>query len=152
MPAWITITLADLQDARVAELVTAFREEALGDDQADPMPRQIQTVTDEIRRCIAFCPSTPLDADPATVPAGLRALAVEKIIRTMKGRLLQAFTDDEKDAERLYQKRLEQLTRCEWPVDKPDNPLGTPITSAGGNIQVVSSRSRPATGDSLRGL
>lgn len=150
MPAWITITVADLNDARVAELVTALREEALGVGQTDPSPRIIQLVIDEVRRCIAFCSSTPLDADAATVPAGLKDLVVQKIIRTMKGRLTMALTDDEKDAERLYQKRLEQLTRCEWPVDKPDTAIATaPVNSAGG-VELASNGRRKTAGiDSL---
>lgn len=150
MPAWITITIDDLNDARVAELVTALREEALGVGQTDPAPRIIQLVVNEVRRCIAFCANTPLDADPATVPTGLKDLAAQKIIRTMKGRLLQPLTDDEKDAERLYQKRLEQLTRGEWPVDKPDNVLTpAPVVSAGG-VEQASVGRRKSTGlDSL---
>lgn len=124
MPNWITISLADLNDARVAELVTALRQEELAAGQTDPMPRRIQTVVDEIRRCIGFCASTPLDANLLAIPAGLKDLAVEKIVRGLKGRLLMPLTDDEKEAEKLYQRRLEQLTRCEWPVDKPDTPIG----------------------------
>ncbi len=129
MPAWLQITLADLNDARVAELIEALRQEELGAGQSDPMPRRIQTVVDEIRRCIGFCASTPLDADTAAIPAGLKDLAVEKIVRGLKGRLLLPLTDDEKEAEKLYQKRLEMLTRCEWPVDKPDTPIATPPVS-----------------------
>ena len=138
MPAWITIVLADLNDARVAELIEAVRKEELGAGQTDPMPRRIQTVTDEIRRCIAFRASTPLDADTTTIPTGLKDMAVEKIFRGLKGRLLIPLTDDEKDAEKLYQKRLEQLTRCEWPVDKPDTVATTPTVEKSGASRVVS--------------
>lgn len=152
MPAWITITLADLNDARVAELVDALRKEELGAGQTDPMPRRIQTVVDEIRRCIAFCPSTPLDANTATIPAGLKDQAVEKIVRGLKGRLLLPLTDDEKDAEKLYQRRLEQLTRGEWPVDKPDTLAATPTVERSGASQVVSSDRRNVTHDDVRGL
>ncbi|PTX95763.1 hypothetical protein [Opitutus sp. ER46] len=120
---WITLTIDDLNDARAGALVTAMRTKALAEGQSDPSPRVIQMVVDEIRRCIAFAQQTPLETDPTTIPQGLREMAAQKIIRVMKARLLQALTDDEKTAEQLYQKRLEQLTRAEWPVDKPATPL-----------------------------
>jgi hypothetical protein len=87
--SWITLTVSDLEDARAAELVAALRDEALGDGQSDPFPRLAQMVVDEVRRCIAFCASTPLDADAATIPAGLKELVVAKLGRVMKARLLQ---------------------------------------------------------------
>lgn len=150
---WITLTLADLNDARVAELVAALRQEELGAGQTDPMPRRIQTVVDEIRRCIGFCPSTPLDANTAALPPGLKDLAVEKIVRGLKGRLLMPLTDDEKEAEKLYQRRLEQLTRCEWPVDKPDTLIAaSPVQAAGGVEQAGTPSPRHATREKLAGL
>ncbi|MBL9187921.1 MAG: hypothetical protein JNK23_10610 [Opitutaceae bacterium] len=152
MPAWLQITLADLNDARVAELIEALRQEELGAGQTDPMPRRIQTVVDEIRRCIGFCASTPLDADTAAIPAGLKDLAVEKIVRGLKGRLLLPLTDDEKDAEKLYQKRLEQLTRCEWPVDAPATPIDVSPVSPTTGAEVARTSDRAATRESLAGL
>jgi hypothetical protein len=152
MPAWITITTADLEDVRVAELVTALRQEALGVGQTDPAPRIIQTVVDEVRRCIAFCASTPLDTNAAAIPTGLKDLVVQKIVRTMKGRLLMPLSDDEKDAEKLYQKRLEQLTRCEWPVDIPDSPIGTAPVNPAGGVEQISGTTRRFTRDSLGAL
>lgn len=149
---WTQIVLLDLQDARVAELVDALRQEALGSGQTDPMPRIIQTVVDEVRRCIAFCSSTPLDADTAAIPAGMKDHVVQKIFRTMKGRLLQPLTDDEKEQEKLYQRRLEQLTRCEWPVDVPTNPIATPPVAPAGGVELASASPRKFTRDSLGGL
>jgi hypothetical protein len=148
--SWITITLADLNDARVAELIDALRKEELGAGQGDPMPRRIQTVVDEIRRCIRFG-NALLDADTAKIPAGLKDLAVEKIVRGLKGRLLLPLTDDEKEAEKLYQRRLEQLTKGEWPVDTTDNPEATPTVSKSAASQVIKSGAALCRGD-LAGL
>jgi hypothetical protein len=152
MPNWNAIIIADLNDARVAELITALREEALGVGQTDPTPRIIQIVVDEVRRCISFCANTPLDADTTAIPAGLKDMVVQKIFRTMKGRLLQPLSDDETAAERTYQKRLEQLTRCEWPVDKPDNPIGTAPVSPKTGVELASNTPRQATRASLNAL
>lgn len=150
--SWITITVADLEDARVAELVNALREEALGDTQTDPMPRFIQTTIDEVRRCISMWASTPVDVDATKIPAGLQELVSEKIVRRMKGRLLQPLTEDETKAEALYQKRLEMLTRGEWPVDKTDTPLlPQPVANHSG-VEVAASTTRRFTRDSMQGL
>ena len=152
MPAWITITLADLNDARVAELIEAVRTEELASGQGDPMPRRIATVTAEVRRCIAFCTSTPLDADTTTIPAGLKDMAVEKIFRGLKGRLLMPLTEDEVRAEALYQKRLEMLTRCEWPVDLPDTAATTPTVQPTTGAEQIGGAKRRFTADTLRDL
>lgn len=149
---WITITIADLQDARVAELVEALRTEALAAGQTDPMPRLIQTTIDEVRRCIAMCPTTPVDVDAAKIPAGLQELVTEKIVRRMNGRLLQPNSEDETKAEALYQKRLEQLTRCEWPVDTTATPLTPAPVATNSGVEIASSSTRQFTRESMRGL
>ena len=125
MPAWINIVPADLNDARVAELVEAFRTEELGSGQTDPMPRVIATVATELRDCIAFGGRT-LSATENSIPPGLKDLAVGKIVRALKARLLQPLTDDERTAEALYQKRLENLRDGNWPVDDPADPEDEP--------------------------
>lgn len=153
MPAWITLTLADLNDARVAELVEAVRREELAPGQTDPLARRIQIVVNEIRHCIAYDGGTPLETDPATIPSGLKELAVEKIFRGLKLRLLLPFTDAEKEGERLYQKRLEQLTRGEWPVDQPAVPLLTPTVQPSTGVALAGTPARrQATITTLRDL
>ncbi|MES2692784.1 MAG: hypothetical protein V4773_04870 [Verrucomicrobiota bacterium] len=149
---WTHIVLLDLQDARVAELIDALRQEALGSGQTDPMPRVIQTAIDELRRCVAFCPNTPLDADTAAIPAGLKDLVVQKIVRTLKGRLQLPLDADEKEAEKLYQRRLEQLTRGEWPVDTPTTPIATSPVSPTRGIELANSTPRQFTRSTLGGL
>jgi len=149
---WLSITIPNLEDARVAEFITALREEALGQNQTDPSPRLIQDVVEEVRRCIAFCPSTPLDARLDTIPVGLKPLVVEKIVRTLKARLMIALTEDERAAERLYQKRLEQLTKCEWPVDKPDTPIADAPVEPTGGVTFLGAEQRHFTKEKLRRL
>lgn len=130
MPAWIAIALLDLNDARVAELIEAFRTEELGAGQSDPMPRLIANVCTELRDCITFGGAT-VSATANSIPASLKELAVQKVARLLKQRLLQPLSDDEKEAEKLYQKRLEKLTQGEWPVETPDNPVTVPDVPQG---------------------
>lgn len=144
--------MIDLHDARVAELIDALRQEALGSGQTDPMPRIIQCVVDEIRRCIAFRASAPLDADGTTIPAGLKGLAVKKVVREMKARLLLSQTAEEAEAEKLYQHRLEQLTRGEWPVDIPTNSLAVSPVAALTGVELASGSPRLVSRTTLGGL
>lgn len=146
---WITIIVDDLNEARVAELITALRTEALAIDQPDPMPGIISKVVGEVRSCIGFCSSTPLDADAAKVPANLKDMVVQKIVRTMKGRLLMALSDDETKEETVYQQRLRLLTECSWPVEKTDTPIATATVSPRTGVEQASVSPRLATRDSL---
>jgi hypothetical protein len=123
MPNWITLTSDDLDDHNVAELITALREEALGDNQTDPFPRILEEVTNELRSAIAFSGKYQLDATLTTVPKSLKEIAVKKVIRIMKGRLQQALSDDEKADAKIYEDRLKALINFAWPVDEADVPL-----------------------------
>lgn len=142
MPLWITPTIDALNDARASKLVEAMRTKALAVGQTDPMPRIIATVVDEVRSCIGFCASTRLDIDVTTIPANLKDLVVQKIIRVLKGRLLQLLTVDEITDERTYQTRLKQLTECAWPVDKTDTPIATTPTQARSSSPRITARER----------
>lgn len=152
MPAWFTPSIADLNEARVAELVEALRSEELANGQPDPMPGIITKVTDEVRSCIGFCASTQLDIDSTKVPANLKDMIVQKIFRTMKGRLLQPLREDEKDEEEIYQDRLLKLTRCAWPVDKTDTPIATESVQTVNAKPSIEPRTRSFTRDQGDGL
>lgn len=142
MSNWITITVADLNDHKVAELVTALREEALGDGQADPMPGIIIEVTNEVRSAIAFSGRYTVDVNAAAIPQGLREIAAKKILRVMKGRLQLPLSDDEaKDAE-IYEARIKALIKGEWPVDEPDDPLSTPEVQSAAPTPRITKRHR----------
>lgn len=125
MATWITITLSDLNDARAAKLVEALRTKALAEGQTDPMPRIVTKVATEIRDSIAFG-GVAVSATAEALPLGLKDVAVQKIIRVLKSRLLMELTEDERSDETLYQKRLEQLNRGAWPVEPTDDPIATP--------------------------
>jgi hypothetical protein len=150
--SWITITLADLNEARAAELVTALRTEALGAGQADPMPGRIQTVIDEIRRAIAFYSSNPLDADSTKIPTSAKEIAVGEIVGRLKQRLLMALSEDEVRAEKRYYATLDKFKAGAEPVDTTDNPIATSPVQASGGSQVVCNPCRIVTRDSLNGL
>ena len=137
MANWFTISAGDLNDRKVAELVTALREEALAVGQTDPMPRIIADVTREIRDAIGFSGRYTLDANPASLPNGLKEIAVKKVVRDMKGRLQQALDKDEETDAEIYEARLKALVKGEWPVGEPDTPLSpVPVQTASASPRI----------------
>jgi hypothetical protein len=147
---WLTLADGDFDDAQVAELVAALREEALGEGQDDPLPNFIADTTREIRDVILYS-GKPVDAVALSIPGSLKELAVEKVLRRAKKRLNRLNEQDTRD-EAFYQQRLVQLRDGKWPIETPDNAITTPaVTPATGQISVV--HSRPAiSGRALNGL
>lgn len=145
MPAWTTITIADLQAARHAELVAAVLRKAKAIGQADPIAATITKIVGEVRGCIGFKSPTLLDADTATIAPNLVDLCVQKIARVLMARIGRALNDDEKADEKTYQRRLDQLKDGEWPVDAPENSTAPTAQTPSSGISVASSTRRRAT-------
>ncbi len=152
MPSWTNITAADLLEVRAAKLVEALASKALGSDQVDPTPATISKVVDELRMAIAFSGRYVLNADTATIPSSLKDLAVQRVIRLMKGRLLMALTETEREDERTWQKRIEQLIAGKWAVETPVTPASTSPAQAPSGAQVISSTPRQCNRSSMSGL
>lgn len=142
--SWETISVRDLEDARHAELVDAVRRKALAVNQPDPLPKLIQDTIDEIRGCIGFKSAALLDSDVAKIARNLKPLAIDKIARRMVARIGRSLSDSERDEEKVYQRRLEDLKNGEWPVDAPDTATATE-TAAQPRRQVPSIAERDRT-------
>ena len=151
MPSWINISSSDLSEARASKLVDAMATKALGASQPDPTPATISKVAQELRAAIAFSGRYQIDASIDSIPASLKDLAVERIIRLLKGRLMINLTDTEREEDRLYQKRLEQLTQGKWPVEIAGTPAPLSPVQAAGAAQVISTTTRRCTRSTLSG-
>jgi hypothetical protein len=132
MPNWIPITVADLQDSKVAALLTALTGAALAPGQTDTAPRIIQAVVDRMRRKIASCPRNQLDANPAAIPRGLKTMAVDLILADLKGRLEEPLTQDEQRAIERHTSDLNRIAECKDVVEQPDNAIDAPVQEDSG--------------------
>jgi hypothetical protein len=150
--SWITITLADLKDAKVAALVEACRTAALGAGQTDPIPNIISSVITRIRAEIAGCKTNLLDIDTAKIPPDLKGLAARMILREACSRLQQALTDDEREEQRNDLRYLERIAKCEIPVAATDTPADTAEVQHGVAFEQASTPTRTATRSKLAGL
>jgi hypothetical protein len=142
MSNWTTITEPDLKDAKLADLVEAYKTAALGDGQADPIPNVIANVVARIRAEIKGCAKNILDLDTGKIPTDLKSLAARMVCRELQSRLRLPLKDDERDERRSDERYLERIAKCEVPVAVPDNPETTATTQA--------STVRPATSTPAR--
>lgn len=129
MANWVSITIDDIEDSKVAKLVTALRTRALADDQDDPTPELTQRVVDEVRRKIASNTSNRLDEDVTTVPKGLKSMVTELVYFKLKGRLNKSLTSDEKEDKRQYERELNRIAEGKDVVEQPDTPVEAEIES-----------------------
>lgn len=135
--SWTPILPADLEDAKVAALVTALRSAALGENQTDPAERIIAGVVVRIRTEVAGCPQNRLDADESKIPGSLKDLALRMVVRQMMSRLKKALSEDERTEQANDLKYLERISKCGVPIETPDNPITPPVESASGGFEVV---------------
>jgi hypothetical protein len=140
MSNWIAITVADLKDAKLAALVTALQEKALGDSQTDPTPRLTQAVIDRIRRKIASNPKNRVDSDPTKIPAGLKTMAVDLIYAEMKGRLEFDLTQDERDSISRHEADLKVIAKGDEVVEQPDDAVDAPVQATSGTPTITEGR------------
>jgi len=123
MPNWIAITLDTLHEAKVAALVDACDTAALAANQAARSPGIIQGVINHVRRKVASHQRNKLDADPTTIPQGLRDHAVDLIIARLKTALEMDLTEDERKNLERRERDLNRVAEGLDVVDQPDNAV-----------------------------
>jgi hypothetical protein len=138
-PRWIAITVDDLNDAKIAKLVTALRTKALGDSQTDPTPRIIQAVVNRIRRKVANNRKNRLDADETKIPKSLKKTAVVLTLAELKGRLEMALTADETKAVDKAEDDLKEIANGDA-IEEPDTPIAAPVQDTVGSPSVTDRR------------
>lgn len=148
--SWISLTVADLQEAKVAALIDACSTAAKATGQEDRAAGLIQGVVNEIRRKVASCASNRVDEDTAKIPEGLRDLAVDMIIARLKKAIELSLTQDEREALARAERTLTRIADCKEVVDSPDDPI-TPETEAPQASPSFGTRPRYFTRDSQDG-
>jgi phage gp36-like protein len=148
---WLAITTDDLNDTKVAALVTALRSSALGSGQDDPVEEMIATVTARIRAEVGACPRNQVDSDTTKIPASLKRLGCRMVAFEMMGRLQIELNEDERDERRSDIRLLERIAKCELAIEIPDTPVPAEVQK-GSTIEVVTETPRQATRDKLKGL
>ena len=131
---WISISEAMLNDAKAAPLIAAVANTNLAAGQGDPIPNLVASIAEEIRGAIGFAGKYQVSATVLTIPPNLKDMAVQKCVRICKRRLEQTLTQDERDEESTYQKRLGLIREGKWPVDNPDDPIAVNPSTPFGKV------------------
>ena len=138
---WISVGLADLQNAQAGPLVVAMQSTALASGQGDPTPQVICDTVDEILGAIGFSGRYTMDASQGTltpnlIPPNLKDLCVKRVVRIMRGRLEMSLMPDQIQDERTYQSIRGQIRRGEYPIDLTNNPSGSNVSIKSGQVSL----------------
>lgn len=124
---WINITEADLLKTKMAPLVAVLRSAAIDPSQDDPVEAITADVITRVRNKVSTCATNKVDADTATIPASLKALACRLIIVEAKNRLELELTEDERRQRDIDEGELNRVARCELVVDQAEVPTAPPV-------------------------
>lgn len=152
MARWTSITPDDLNDTKVAALVTALRTAALGSGQDDPVEEITANVVSRIRAEIRSCLDNLLDTDETTIPRDLKSLACRMVVREMQSRLQEALTEDERGEMRADLRYLERIAEGKVSIATPDNPQASSEVQTAGAIQIARKGCRRVTRETMEGL
>jgi hypothetical protein len=153
MPAWITITLADLNDYLVGAQVTAINTAARASGQTDRFTGAMTDAVNRIRLKIASCKSNQLSATPLTVPPELKMAACYFTIESMQAAIPGLkLTDDQKKKIEVLNTDLNRIADCKDVVSKPEDPENPSEAQRGASFEKVSGETRRATRGKLSGL
>ncbi|MCF7788618.1 MAG: hypothetical protein K9N47_21020 [Prosthecobacter sp.] len=119
--SWISITSDDLNDTKLAPLMSALSTAALAEGQADPLPGYITTACNHIRRKVAACRTNRVDADATKIPESLKEIACRMVVRAAKDRLEYALTEDERKQWDKDDRELDAIANCSMPVEISDD-------------------------------
>lgn len=151
MPAWIVITVDDLDDYLAAAAMSALRSAALGTSQTDPFARVMPDIASRIRNEIQACASNRISATTNAIPPELKTIACLMIIEAMQARLPGVdLTEKQQDMLRDGRDYLKRIANCEISVSDPTDPVDPDVAS--GQVEIVSSRTRNASAAKLDGL
>lgn len=135
---WITIEAEDLNDYQVAKIINAARTRALDAGQADPFDAVMPDVINRMRDDIRGCARNKVSATPNSIPPGLRSEAIYLIIEAMQSRLPGvSLTDDMKTLIADAKRRMVRISKCEVPIEAPNDPLNPDDVQQGGLIEEV---------------
>jgi len=126
MSAWIVLTTADLSDYQVAALVDAARSAALGSGQTDPFLRVMPDVATRIRAEVRGCASNRVSLTENAIPADLKSVGIYLVLEAMLARLSLQMSDELRTLVKDAKDYLKRVSRCEVPIDQPDDPDETP--------------------------
>ena len=144
MPAWVTITAAEVESALQAPELAALREAALGDNSPDPITNAISDVIARVRGYAGSRVGNYLDRDQTLIPPELHQDGIWLVIQTLKLRLGVAtpLSEDQRDRVRTAEQDLKDVALGRFRISKPLSPESPSSLQSSGGAEVLPSRAR----------
>ncbi len=153
MPAWITISLTDLNNYLVGAQVTALNSTALASGQSDRFTSIMTDMVNRIRVKIEGCPRNHISATPLTLPPELKWAACYLIIEAMQAAVPGLkLTEDQRNQINKANDQLTRIADCKEVVSTPDDPLVPADVQRGGQTQLLTRSRRIASRRQTREL
>ena len=144
MSAWLTISLADLNDYLVGAQVAALNSTALAAGQSARFTNIMTDMVNRIRVKIEGCPRNHVSATPLTVPPELKWAACYLIIEALQAGIPGLrLTDDQRNQIARANDQLTRVADGQEVVSIPSDPL-TPVDVQRGGQTQLRSRAPPA--------
>ena len=145
MPAWISLSLSDLNSYLVGAQVNALNTAALAAGQSDRFTGIMTDMVNRIRVKIEGCPRNHISATPLTIPPELKWVACYLIIEAMQTAVPGLkLTDDQRNQIAKADDQLTRIADCKEVVSIPNDPLTPADVQRGG--QTATRQSHPAPG------
>lgn len=143
MSNWIELTEDDLKAYQLAEYIAAART-TIESGQADPLDEVIPSVVTRIRAEVRGCKTNRVSATANTIPPDLKSVGVYLVLEALQGRIPGLnFTETTKTLIDDAKKYLLRVSRCEVPIELPDDPEGVSTVQSGGPTVAAIGADRP---------
>lgn len=142
MSNWITVTIDNLKNSKVADLVDALRTSALGTGQTDRSTEIITNVILRIRQEVQACKTNIVDSDETKIPKELMPLAARFILWDLKNALEIPPTSQEERDHSDDLTYLRRIASCEVPISIADDPIATPTVQPASGTPRITDKTR----------
>lgn len=148
---WLSITIDHVKaTGNDAVIAAALNKATKAGNAINPVTEAIADAVGRIRGAVSV--GNLLDRDTTKIPKSLKGLTVRMVIYALKEFIEYELTPDQRDTKRDDNSYLIRISDDKIRFEEPDEPAGSAEMQPGGLFQIVDSRPRQLTRDTMRGL
>ena len=148
---WLSITLDLVKGSgNAAVIAAALKKAAESQNAVDPVQENIENAVGRIRGAVSV--GNLLDRDTTKIPKSLKGLCVRMIMYGLHEFISYELSQDQRDQRKSDDSYLIRISDDKIRFEEPDEPAGSAEMQPGGLFQIVDSRPRQLTRDTMRGL
>ena len=148
---WLSLTLEHVKATGNAAIINAaLAKAAEAGNTIDPISEAIENAVGRIRGAVSV--GNLLDRDTTKIPKSLKGLALRMVVYALREFIEFDLTEDQRATKKDDSSYLIRISDDKIRFEEPDEPAGSAEMQPGGLFQIVDSRPRQFTRDTLRGL